>query len=277
MSNKPNIGIQLYTVREELSKDFVGTIETVKKLGYEGVEFAGYYGGYSAKDVLKLCDEVGLKILSTHTGFDVFTNDFDGAVNYLSDLGVSYSAIPWMPTENIPGTEGFASMRELFTRIQVALEKKGIRLLYHNHDFEFVPHPDGGFAYDKLMEAIPGMWPEFDVCWVTYSGNDPVEYLKRYSDKIAVVHLKDFVGGKSSSPAYALIDAEGNAVKEEKEETVSEFKFRPVGSGIVRMKEVIDTAISLGAKSFIVEQDDCYGDCFGAAEQSIAYLKSLGL
>ncbi|MBR4942063.1 MAG: TIM barrel protein, partial [Clostridia bacterium] len=242
-----------------------------------GVEFAGNYGGYSAKDLVKLCDEIGLKILSTHSGFDCFLNDFDGTVNYLSDLGVSYSAIPWMPADKIPGTEGFAEMRDLFIKMQAALENKGIRLLYHNHDFEYVTLPEGGFAYDKLLAEVPGMWPEFDVCWVTYSGNDPVEYIKKYSDKISVVHLKDFEGGKSSSPAYALIDADGNEIKAEAEEPVNTFKFRPVGSGIVKIKDVIDTAIAYGAKSFIVEQDDCYGDCFGAAEQSRAYLKSLGL
>ena len=277
MSNKPAIGIQLYTVREELDKNFIGTLETVKKIGYEGVEFAGNYGGYAAKDLVKLCDEIGLKILSTHSGFDVFKNDFEGAVNYLTDLGVSYSAIPWMPQDQIPGFEGFAEMRDLFIKMQIALEKKGIRLLYHNHDFEFVAHPDGGFCYDRLFTEIPGLWPEFDVCWVTYSGNDPVEYLKKYSDKVSVVHLKDFVGGKSAAPAYALIDADGNAVKAETEEVVNTFEFRPVGSGIVKMKEVVETAIACGAKSFIVEQDDCYGDCFGCAEKSRAYLKSLGL
>ncbi len=277
MSNKPAIGIQLYTVRDHLDKDFIGTLETVKKLGYEGVEFAGNYGGYAAKDLKKLCDEIGLKILSTHSGIDFFENDVEAAVNYLTDLGISYSAIPWMPVEKCPGFEGFAGIKPLLVNIQAALEKKGIRLLYHNHDFEFVAHPEGGFSYDRLFTEIPGMWPEFDVCWVTYSGNDPVEYIKKYSDKISVVHLKDFEGHKSAKPAYALIDADGNEIKAEGNEVVNTFKFRPVGSGVVKMKEVVETAIACGAKSFIVEQDDCYGDCFGAAEQSRAFLKSLGL
>ena len=277
MANKPAVGIQLYTVREQLDKDFVGTLETVKKIGYEGVEFAGNYGGLAARDVLKLCDEIGLKILSTHTGFDAFTNDFDGAVNYLADLGVSYSAIPWMPADKCPGTEGFAEMKELFIRMQAALEKKGIRLLYHNHDFEFFAHPEGGYSYDRLFTEVPGLWPEFDVCWLTYAGTDPVEYINKYSDKIAVVHLKDFVGGKGSTPAYALNDADGNEIKPEADAEVSAFEFRPVGHGVVKMKEVVETAIAHGAKCFIVEQDDCYGDCFGCAEKSYAYLKSLGL
>ncbi|MGN1451619.1 MAG: sugar phosphate isomerase/epimerase family protein [Eubacteriales bacterium] len=277
MSEKAKVGIQLYTVRDELDRNFVGTIETVKKMGYEGVEFAGNYGGYSAADLKKLCAEIGLDIISTHCSYENFEKDFEGTLQYHADLGLKYLAIPWMPAEKCPGKPGFDTISGLFRNMQKALAEKDIRLLYHNHDFEFVPHPDGGLAYDRLIESIPGMWPEFDVCWVTYSGNDPVGYIKKYAGKVPVVHLKDFTGRNSADPAYALIDADGNAVGGGEKKAENTFRFQPVGSGCVKMEKVVEAALSVGTKAFIVEQDDCYGDCFGAAEKSRAYLRSLGL
>ena len=276
MAGKANVGLQLYTVRDELSRDFVGTLETVKKLGYEGVEFAGNYGGLAAADLKKLCAELGLEILSTHCSFENFEKDFEGSLAYHKELGVRYLAIPWMPADKCPGKPGFESMRGLFCDMQKALAAEGIQLLYHNHDFEFIPHPDGGLVYDRLIESVPGLNPEFDVCWVTYSGNDPVAYLNKFAGRVDVVHLKDFEG-RNSEPAYALIDADGNAVAAEKTEAVNTFRFRPVGSGVVRMPEVLAAALAGGTKSFIVEQDDCYGDAFGAAEQSRAWLRTMGL
>ncbi len=276
MSEKVPVGLQLYTVRDVVGNDLAGTLEKVKKLGYDGVEFAGYYG-YSAAEIKKMCAESGLETLSTHYGLENFENDLEGAVKYHVELGVKYLAIPWMPVERCPGGEKFEETKKLFTAAQKALSEKDITMLYHNHDFEFYKLPDGTLAYDRLFEEIPGLCPEFDVCWVKYAEYDPVKYIEKYRGRTPVIHLKDFVGKKSEEPAYALIDKDGKAVGEKKAEEVKTFAFRPVGSGVQDIPAIIRAGIASGTKAFIVEQDDCNGDPWGAAEKSIKYLRSIGV
>lgn len=265
------IGIQLYTLRDAAAKDYAGTLEGIKRLGYDSVELAGY-GGYSAEDLKKLCAGIGLEIVSTHHGLDGY-EDIEASADYVAALGLKYAAIPWMPAENIPGREGFPATREKFIAIEAALRARGVQLLYHNHDFEFVKGDDGEYAYDKLFEAVPGLNPEIDVCWVKYAGCSPVDYIKKYAGRVDILHLKDFEGHKSERPAYALIDKDGNALGGE--QNVNTFKFRPVGYGCQDIPAILEAAEASGTHTVIVEQDDCYGDAWGDAEKSLRYLQKL--
>ena len=274
---KLKVGIQLYTLRDQTEKDLVGTLQTVKKIGYDYVEYAGYFG-YSAADLKKLTEDCGLIGISTHYGLDNFKNPdtFDANVAYQKELGVKYVAIPWMDKmEGLAGgEEALAKTAELMTKTAIALKKNGMQLLYHNHDFEFEPVGDK-LPIDALYEAVPELMPEFDTCWVKYAGYDPVEYINKYSGRTPVIHLKDFVGKKGSTQVYALVDKDGNPVGGDNSD-VSAFAFRSVGSGIQNFPAIIRAGIASGAEAIIVEQDDCYGDSFGAAEASRAYLKSIG-
>ncbi len=203
---KFNVGVQLYSVRDQMEKDMYGTLKAVKEMGYDYVEFAGYFGK-SADEVKAMLDELGLKAISVHQGYDLFLEEGQKAVDFLKTIGAKYCAIPWMGPENHKGSENFDKAVENIKSVAKLLKDNGIQMLYHNHDFEFET-VDDKFKLDWLYETIDAdlLKTEIDTCWVHYAGYDPAEYLLKYTGRAPVVHLKDFnckaLGG---GPVYALI------------------------------------------------------------------------
>ncbi len=267
------IGIQLYSLREEMEKDMDATLGAVKAMGYDYVEFAGYFGK-TAEEVKALLDKHGLTAISVHQNPDLFWKEGQPAIDYLKKIGVKYCAIPWYTVDEY--FERWDETIDKFTKLGEDLKANGIQLLYHNHDFEF-SKIDGETILDKMYATISAelLQPEFDTCWIHYAGNDPAEYLCKYADrKIDVVHLKDFTCTKlGGGPVYGLIGA-GDTPTRRKERENNNFKFRPVGYGMQDFKSIIEACEKIGADYLIVEQDQWYDenplDC---AAKSRAYLK----
>ena len=275
---KFKIGLQLYSVRGEMEKDMAGTLKAVKEMGYDYVEFAGYFGK-SAEEIRALLDEYGLTCISVHQGLDFYVNDGQKAVDYIKTLGARYSAIPWYAGEKLAGSAEWENTKALFTHCGELLKKNGVQMLYHNHDFEYAI-VDGKYKIDHLMDEISRdlLKPEFDVCWVRYAGEDPCKHLDMYAGEVDVLHLKDFTCKKlANGPAYALIDAEGNPVDAPSKED-NEFRYRPLGQGMQDIPAILAAAEKAGTEYLIVEQDDTYEvPSLEAVRQSREYLKSIGL
>ena len=193
------VALQLFSVREELDADFEGTLRRVKALGYQGVEFAGLYGR-SAETVRTLLSAIGLEPVSAHIPIDEFLADLDGTIDCYLSIGCQYAAIPYLVEERRPGAPGWGETVESIKTIAQAAKKKGLQLLYHNHDFEFVKL-DGEYALDKLYAAIDAelLQTELDTCWVNVAGVEPVSYIRKYSGRTPVLHLKDFTGSKTDN------------------------------------------------------------------------------
>ena len=174
------VALQLFSVREELDADFEGTLRRVKALGYQGVEFAGLYGR-SAETVRTLLSAIGLEPVSAHIPIDEFLADLDGTIDCYLSIGCQYAAIPYLVEERRPGAPGWGETVESIKTIAQAAKKKGLQLLYHNHDFEFVKL-DGEYALDKLYAAIDAelLQTELDTCWVNVAGVEPVSYIRKY-------------------------------------------------------------------------------------------------
>ncbi len=271
------VGIQLYSLRDKMEADMYGTLKAVKEMGYDCVEFAGYFGK-SAEEIRGMLDELGLECISVHQTIDWYETDGVDAVNFVKALGAKYSAIPWYKVDEYHNN--WDATIEKFTRVGKLLSQNGLDMLYHNHDFEF-QKKDGEIIIDKIYSTIDSKYlnPEFDTCWVKYAGYSPEEYLGKYAGRINVVHIKDFWAKKlANGPVYALIDNKGSVDEEDKpKETEREFEFRPVGSGIQDVKSIVEAAIKAGAGYIIVEQDQWYeGDNLADAKKSREYLRSLG-
>lgn len=253
---KFNVGLQLYSVRDDLAKDFEGTLKKVAEMGYEYVEFAGYYGK-TAKELKAIMAKYGLKCVSVHQGPDPFFNEGMGIIDFLAELGVEYCAIPWYNRSELEyGTPVWNETVEKFKKYSAALASRGIKTLYHNHDFEF-DKIGGECIIDRLYSELGAdvICPEFDTCWVRYAGYDPAEYIDKYADRVDVVHLKDFTCKQlANGPAYALIDGDGNEIKTDNKED-NDFKFVPVGSGRNDFKKILEAAERANAHTVIVEQD----------------------
>ena len=273
---KFKVGIQLYSLRNAMEKDMDATLRSVKEMGYDYVEFAGYFGK-SAQEVKAILDKYNLKAVSVHQDIDLFEKEGKAAVDYLNTLGVKYCAIPWYSVDEFHNNWDVTI--EKFIKTSRLLNEGGIQLMYHNHDFEF-QKIDGEFILDKLYNTIPNemLQPQFDTCWIHYAGVNPAEYLKKYNGKIEVLHLKDFVCEKlGGGPVYALIDEKGNEMKSNSREE-NGFKYVPLGLGIQNWDAILETAENAGIEYVIVEQDASVDrDPMEAAKISRDYLKTFGL
>lgn len=272
---KFKVGIQLYSVRDAVQEDMDAALKAVKEMGYDYVEFAGYYDK-SAEEIKALLDKHGLECASVHLA-PLPIGEEQEAADFLKTIGAKYCAIPWYAKENyVDDWDGTIAKFEKLARV---MKENGIQLLYHNHDFEF-EKLDGEIILEKLYSTIPSdlLRPEYDVCWVHYAGNNPAEYIAKYDGKLEVLHLKDFVcNSLGGGPVYALIDGKGNDGEKPSKDD-NGFEFRPVGYGIQNFPEILEAAEKCGVEYVIVEQDESPdGDPLGDAKKSREYLKSLGI
>ena len=270
--SKPRIAYQIYSARAEAEKDLRGILTTLKKQGYEGVEFAGFYG-HSAEEVKAMLDEIGLVAASSHVAIQLAQADPYGLISYHQRIGCKYIAIPYLDDHDRPGAPGFAKVIRFLYDFGKLCKKAGITLSYHNHDFEF-DMLSGIHGLDFLFEALPEdlLATEIDTCWVKYAGVDPIEYLKKYTGRAPTVHIKDFVGFKGEVSPYHLIGQ-----KENPDAHIAEFSYRPYGYGIQDAKGVVEAAVAAGAKWLIIEQDDSPDrPPMEASQMSIDTLKKLG-
>jgi sugar phosphate isomerase/epimerase len=266
------VGLQLYTVRTEMEKSVPETLAAVKAMGYYYFEPAGLFV-YSYEDFKAELDKAGLKAVCAHVPFVTLKGDTEAVVEGYKLIGCECIAVPYLGEGERPGDPDFDKVLADIDKIGAVCESKGLILIYHNHDFEFVKMPDGTYGLDYMYATVPAnhLQTELDTCWVNIGGEVPAEYIRKYAGRCPVVHLKDFIGGKSDS-MYELIGIEKKADTKQEE-----FKFRPVGSGKQDFPAILEAAVESGARYVIVEQDQSYETpCLEAAKMSREYLKTLG-
>ncbi len=269
------IGLQLYSVRTEMEKDFAGTLKKVADMGYDGVEFAGLFG-HEADEINALLAENGLKAVSAHVPLAEMLDDIDKVMETYKAIGCKYIAIPYADEKYHPDKPDFKVLLEKEAEIGKKFSENGLVLLYHNHDFEFVK-TDGKYGLDIMYETVPAQYlqTELDTCWVNVGGEDPAQYILKYSGRTPVVHLKDFVmkGKDKPKKLYDLIgiDDDGEQASED------DFSFKPVGYGVQDIPAIIAAAEKSGAQWLIVEQDnpDKGNTELSAVKMSIDYLRKL--
>ena len=263
------IAVQVYSVREDAKADLRGTLTKIKEMGYDGVEFAGLYD-YTPAEIRDLCAELGLTPISAHVPLAELKADAKGTIEKYVTIGCRFIAVPYLPEELRPGTDGWAPTVEDIKVIADEARAQGIQLLYHNHDFEFV-RLNGEYALDLLYKEIPALQTELDTCWVNVGGENPAAYVRKYTGRAPVVHLKDFFGEKSED-MYELIGIEKKAPKRP-----SGFEFRPLGAGLQDIPAILDAAKDAGAEWVVVEQDNAsMGKTpLESIEMSINYLRGL--
>ncbi len=249
------VAVQLYSVRDNMAEDFEGTIKKVKEMGYDGVEFAGLFGNAPEK-VKAICEENGLVPVSAHVSFEELAADPEKVIGDYATIGVKYIAIPYAVEERRPGAELFEDTVAGIRKFAGIAKKYGITMLYHNHDFEF-KKVDGVYGLDLLYSTLSAdeLQTEIDTCWVNVGGENPADYVVKYSGRAPVVHLKDFVMSGKDKPAkmYALIGIDDSAQADEDEG--EDFAFRPVGYGVQDFPAILEACKKAGTGWVVVEQD----------------------
>ncbi|MBU3111133.1 sugar phosphate isomerase/epimerase family protein [Clostridium lacusfryxellense] len=223
-----SIALQLYSIKDETEKNFELSLRKVAKIGYEGVEFAGY-GGLTSTRLKELLDELGLKACGSHVSLDELEDNIDDVIKYSLEIGNQYIICPYA-TYNTK--EDFEKMAEKLNEFALKCSEKGIMFGYHNHGHEFQKF-DGEYGLDILYKRTNSILvkAEIDTYWVQYAGLNPVEYIKKYVGRCDLIHIKDM----------EIIDGEKRSTE--------------VGNGIMDIKAIIVEAEKQGTKWLIVEQE----------------------
>lgn len=248
MANIP-VAVQMYTLREESEKNFVGTLEKVAKIGYQGVEFAGYYN-MSAKELKKVIEDLGLKAASSHIPLDALKKDLSRVIAYQHEIGSSKLVCPFLAPE-LRTEEGYLELIRSLNDIGKECSREGLTLCYHNHDFELERLSSGKTALETILDETNPEWvkAEFDIYWLTRAKEKPVEWMKRYQDRTPLVHLKDMT-------------------------TDGEQFFAELGTGGVDLNAVLNQGDQSNVDWWIVEQDKCKRSPFESIEISMNYFLS---
>ncbi len=222
------IAVQLYTLRNECEKDFISVLEKVAKLGYEGVEFAGFYD-YSARVIKEHLDKLGLKTVGSHTSLEELESGLDAIIEYNKTIENSFIICPYATWDN---EEELNQLAERLNKISNKTREAGLTLLYHNHDHEF-EMINNRYGLDLLFELTKesGLDAELDTHWIQRAQVDVTDYIQKIGNRCKLIHLKDLreIGGHKD--------------------------YAAVGEGIMDIKGIIETSQKIGVEWFVVEND----------------------
>ena len=262
MSNRRQIGTQLYTVRDLMAKDPIGTLEKVSKIGYKTVEGATYTGselfyGMPPEQFKMVLSDNGLEMISGHyllgaampNTKGTMVNDWQKAVDDAAAVGLKYMVCAHLSNTERGNLDGYQQTAEKLSLAGAISQKAGIQLCYHNHDFEFVAQ-DGKLPYDVLLQGTdPDLVKmEMDIYWVYKAKQDPIALFKKYPGRFPLWHVKDM----------------DNTPKQ---------MFTEVGNGVIPFKTIFAQAKVAGLDYFFNEQDVCPGDPLDSMAKSYKYIK----
>lgn len=222
-----NVGLQLYTLRNEMSADFEGTLARVAELGYKEMEFAGYFGRSPAQ-VRQILDRNGMSSPAAHIQLQALRDDLEGEIERAAILGQKYIVVPILPANQRSVSDYQRTANYLNTAGEVS-QKLGIKMGYHNHSFEF-EETDGRIPYDILLEETEAdlVDMELDLFWIRNAGVDPVTYFEQHPGRFTMLHVKD-------------MDEFGRMVD--------------VGRGEMNFADIFSHADTAGFEHFFVEHD----------------------
>ena len=253
------IGLQLYTLRDQLEKDMAGTIQQLAKIGYKDVEIYSLYGK-SPADFRKILSDNGITASSGHYMLKDVKTNWDKHVEDAKTLGLKYMVNAILQPEERKSFDDYKQLVDIYNQAGEATQKAGIQFCYHNHNFEVTKYGDTK-AYDYLLNKVDPKLVQFemDCFWVTHAGEDPVAYFKKYPGRFPLLHIKDMKD--KPAPTHEL-DAKMGL-------------FAPVGHGSIDWKRIFAAARQGGMQHYYVEEDYCEQPPLEAVNMSYQYLSKL--
>ena len=266
------IGVQLYSVRDDMRKDPLGSLRKVAAMGYEYVEHANYvdrkFYGYTPQEFRRVLDDLGLKMISGHTvmgrnHWDEARNDFSDSWKYTVDdaavLGQRYVVSPSMDNSMRSKYDDFMHYMEIFNKCGELCKKQGMKFGYHNHDFEFSEKLNNEKLFDIMMRTMDPdkVVVQLDMGNLYNGGAVALDVVRQYPGRFENLHVKDEIAASEGSDKY--------------ESTI-------IGKGIVNAREVIDLATKIGGTEvYIIEQESYQGKTpMECIEENLKVMKSWG-
>ena len=251
------IGLQLYTFRNQIPKDVPGMLQKISSMGIRELEGGGTYGlpVDSFKTLLK---KNNLKIISTGSNFQELDSNAQAAVNKAKILGAKYVVCTWIPHEKEFTIDHAKKAVAVFNKAGKLLKENGISLCYHPHGYEFGPY-EGSTLFEYMVKNMNPDFANFemDVFWIKHPGQDPVALLKKYPTRFLLMHLKDRKPGTPGNQE-GKADVETNVV---------------LGTGDVGIAAIMRQARSSSVKHYFIEDESSRS--LQQVPESLAFLKSL--
>lgn len=244
------IGLQLYSVKELTENDFLGTLKKIGQLGFDGVEFAGYYNT-AAREIKKLMDDYNIQAAGSHISIEALIDNFNQVVDFEKELENPYVVVPYLTEEYRNSLDALKKTVDHLNEIGAKLKENGMQLYYHNHGFEF-EKIEGQYILDHIVSATEAenLHVELDTYWVASMNLDPLDFIKKYGKRCSLLHIKDMKG------------------KEDRSSTI-------VGKGIMDFASITKAGKDLGTKWYTIEQEHFDGDQLDELGQGYLYLKDL--
>ena len=245
-NNLPNIGIQLYTVRDLMAENLPLTIQRIADIGYKEVEFAGYFGK-TAKEIKTILSDNGLKSPSTHIEMDAIYNNPNKAIDTALEVGHEYIVMAWLSESERQNIDQYREYVDIYNLFGEKCNQNGLKFAYHNHDFEF-NILDGEVPMDLLLDKTEpsNVLFELDMYWVNKAKKDPKFYINRYPGRFPLWHIKDMA---------------------------SNTMMADVGDGVINFSEIFSLSNISGLKHYFVERDDPSDSILSAERSYNAMLK----
>ena len=254
--NPPAIGLQLYTLRQTIKTDARNHLEKIAALGYKNLETFDYKDGnifgMTYLEFGKLASSLGMQVTSGHYDLDIVSSPgWEKAVADAKAIGQSYMVLPWLKPELRTSIDSYKHIAGICNMAGQVTNKYGIRMQYHNHDFEFNTVEDQ-IPYDVLLKELDPKYVgmELDIFWVYNSGKDPLQYFKKYPKRFEQWHVKDMSKSDKSKNAN-------------------------IGTGTIDWKKVFSCAKESGMKKFYIEQETYPGEPIDSVAEGIKYLKTI--
>lgn len=253
----PDPGVVSWTFRNQLSEDVPGTLDMIKGMGINNMEFSGLFGEtpQSLKDLL---DEREMICTSYGVSYDALVNETQKVAEEAITLGADYVRIAWIPHDGSFTIDHARKAVEDFNQAGKILHENGLFFCYHNHGYEFSPHADGTL-FDYMVENTDPEWVSFemDILWVQHPGADPVALLEKYPERFRLLHLKDLKKGVKG-------DFSGSTPKEN--DVV-------LGTGQIDIPGVLRAAQKTNIEHYYIEDESA--DVVSRVPQSLEYIKSI--
>ncbi len=243
------IGLQLYTVRDQMKISVERTLADVARIGYREVEFAGYFNR-PPRALNQLLKRNRLSAPAAHVGIDAVRGPWNRTLAEAEEVGHKWLLVAWLAESDRDSVDAVRRTADLFNKAGEDAKRSGMRFAYHNHDFEF-KELDGRPMLDLLLEHTDPKYVDFemDLYWTVKGGADPLDYFARYPERFPLVHVKD--GGPPP-----------------------EHKMTEVGKGVIDFKRIFAARKAAGIKHYFVEHDNP-ADSLASVATSYRYLKSL--
>jgi sugar phosphate isomerase/epimerase len=252
------IGLQLYSLREQFKKDVPGTLQQINKWGIKEIEGGGTYG-LSLEEYKKMLADNKLTMVSVGADYEMLKTNPQAAVDEAKKFNAKYVVCFWIPHDgNNFDISNTKEAVEVFNKAGKILKENGISLCYHPHGFEFRPYEKGTLFDYLVANTNPEYFNfEMDVFWVKHPGQDPVALLKKYPNRFLLMHLKDRRPGTPGNQ-NGNADVESNVV---------------LGSGDVGIADIIKQARKIGVKHYFIEDES--SRCEAQIPESLKFLKSI--